>query len=73
MKLTDIFETNGSKHPTHFNSGDEFYHYIHYGMGLKNPYCEHQGGGAWVAYDGDTFIATYDENSGIVDFEDIEY
>lgn len=56
-------------HPSSFASGDEFYHYIHRVMGLREPYCEHQGGGAWMAYDGDRPVAVYNEETGEADFD----
>lgn len=57
------------KHPSTFRSGDDFYNYVHYKMGLADPHCEEQGGGAWIAFDGDQPVGTYDESSGVADFD----
>lgn len=56
-------------HPTKFANGDEFCRYVYNNMGLSDPHCEHQGGGAWMAFDGEQPVATYNEEDGTVDFD----
>lgn len=69
---TQTESTGSSSRPDRFSDGDEFYSYC---MGeWPDGYTEHQGGGAWVAYDeNDKVVGTYDESSGIALWENLEF
>lgn len=77
MKLNELLdlttdtnsEPQSPPRPDRFNNAQDFCNYVEYNMGLKDPYCENQGGGAWIAFDGDNVVAIYNAHNGLVDFD----